>query len=1004
VVAVRLADDPRGRVPFALLGVLVLVGSAAFVALDRSAPRTDRAVDRSLEAAASAVQTTLRQAVVEAGRDAARDPVIEPANTTYGRVLDDETAFRDALRARIYLAARDRFAGIAETAGDATAGARLAPVRNASALEAAIERVRVERAGPNGTALRVTVDGVRVSARRGGRTVATRQVSPTATVASPVLALHDRVETFQRRLDAGPLRPGLGRRLTASLYAITWARGYAQYGGAPIASALSNRHVEVATGAGALAIQRSTLGGVDPGSERAHWWALAHVAVTDLLAGAGVGSGWVEGVLGAASNTTVPGRASLDALPAPSLNATQNVSVGRSADRALEYVDATGLNESIASVYHADVRVLDWTGEPTVYVVGRERPDDNGNWTLVGTENATNTTAFDRAGRPVPPDRPGWRQFERFERVVVDRTVTTRHWRDGDRTRTTRLTRVVRTPVAVSVLGRHSPNATVPRNGIAGVYEPGGGPLDGPNLAGVPDRAVERLVADRGGRDALARRAVEGTLDTDPVAVPGVRPDGLRTWIAGSVVRLHRWIRRMQVEVERGALGTYEVNPPAELADYLRQRRRELIRVPETYGSVAQKARTLARLTYFRTVVENLEARADRHRESGRAVEDRLEAVGGWTLRRVRGVVDAARAEPEPSPPPASGLGGPLRVRVKTVPSYLTLDPVSRSRLAIRGNGTTTPLTARNVNVFSVPHADVADALVGEVFDTLDPDRVRLRTAATALAGTRKLARRNATVTNRRRYLRDEVDGAVAFVRERLRARLAARGVGANASVRESLLDDALSPWRTPGGRARALTNGSALHRIATVATEEPIERALLLADLRGTLDEALSEGDARPRERVVNATTSAARDVARDVAGRAAAAAGDRVLDRGNRTALQVTRGTLGNLSAGLPVAPVPGYWYATLNVWHVESRGIYERVTVRARRGTRDTVYVRDNRTARLDVDGDGVADRLGRSTRVEFDVATVVVVVVPPGPPGVGDTDGNVDETSPGWPWPG
>jgi len=34
------------------------------------------------------------------------------------------------------------------------------------------------------------------------------------------------------------------------------------------------------------------------------------------------------------------------------------------------------------------------------------------------------------------------------------------------------------------------------------------------------------------------------------------------------------------------------------------------------------------------------------------------------------------------------------------------------------------------------------------------------------------------------------------------------------------------------------------------------------------------------------------------------------------------------------------------------------------------------------------------------VTFETGTVIVVAVPPGPPGVGDVDGTRDERSPGW----
>lgn len=60
----------------------------------------------------------------------------------------------------------------------------------------------------------------------------------------------------------------------------------------------------------------------------------------------------------------------------------------------------------------------------------------------------------------------------------------------------------------------------------------------------------------------------------------------------------------------------------------------------------------------------------------------------------------------------------------------------------------------------------------------------------------------------------------------------------------------------------------------------------------------------------------------------------------------------------------------------------------------------YTRDGSVVRLDVDGDGHEERIGRAPRVSFEVRTAVAVAVPPAPRGVGDTDGVADERSPGW----
>ena len=60
----------------------------------------------------------------------------------------------------------------------------------------------------------------------------------------------------------------------------------------------------------------------------------------------------------------------------------------------------------------------------------------------------------------------------------------------------------------------------------------------------------------------------------------------------------------------------------------------------------------------------------------------------------------------------------------------------------------------------------------------------------------------------------------------------------------------------------------------------------------------------------------------------------------------------------------------------------------------------YVRDGSPVRIDWNDDGDREHAGRADEVSLSVRTAVVVVVPPGGQGVGDTDGNADERSAGW----
>lgn len=105
----------------------------------------------------------------------------------------------------------------------------------------------------------------------------------------------------------------------------------------------------------------------------------------------------------------------------------------------------------------------------------------------------------------------------------------------------------------------------------------------------------------------------------------------------------------------------------------------------------------------------------------------------------------------------------------------------------------------------------------------------------------------------------------------------------------------------------------------------------------------------------------------------------------------------------AGLPLTPVPGYWFATMNVWGIEATGQYARFTVSANMGRPDTAtatsYVREDEPVEISV-ADGTV-HLGTVEPIQFSTRSILVVVVPPGGVGVGDRDGTDPACSQSWP---
>lgn len=827
-----LAEDRRARVPFALVGVLLLVGSATLSAtlVGGPTPRTDQSVGTAMDRTTAATNTALRDAVVRAGREAAAEPVTAPANTTAGRVLNDSTPYRDYLRIRIYRSARDALDSVAVRTGDVAGSASLPPISNASDLREAKRRVRIDSVeDPEDGGLRVRIRNVTVSAERDGQTVERERTSPTLVVATPALALHERTERFEDRLDRGPLEPGLGRRLTARAYAVAWARGYAQYGGAPIENVVANRHVELATNGALLREQRTVFGRSDPRGRRALAWATARTGATDLLSAAHDqrGTKRTKLLLNAADRyreaNPMPGGVT-DAEGAETKTGLR-VGVNRTADRAFADLvtgqNGTSLADVLDSAYTADARVVAQvqqtraderpSPEPPDEADGSDGPDDTeANWTLQNTRVETTTRVEDdsRTNDSPPGTPPGWHLLRHESRRVVRTHSLVADWSRSNETQRTvqRWTETYR--VRIGVAGDHGADFA-PDHRVAGVHERGGA-LDGPNLRDVPASASEQLVAERGGFDALARRAVAGTLDTRPRGIAGRRPSDLREWVYADLVALRERVRNVSMEVSPDS--TLDGRPPAaELAETLRANRESFEDAPERYDGVADRARVAARAAYIDRVVDRLDQRAERVTGTREGVGDAL-GDAGVSLDRARRILRerTTPATPDPEPMPADGPGSAVELTVAAGPPYLTLAALDGEQVAALPEGDEEhPLSARNVNVFAVPYSDLAGAMGSAVGE--ESDRADLRSAGLALRGAnRTLAEReNETLARQRDELRRSLADSMADVQEGLVAELAMGRFDLTPAERRTAVRRGLDRWNTTAERALAVANGS---------------------------------------------------------------------------------------------------------------------------------------------------------------------------------------------------
>lgn len=1016
-----LVGDDRARIPFAVIGVLLLLGSSVYAAsvATRGPVVVDRDVDRALDEASTALRPTVRAAASDAFRQAALNPVTVPANTSYGAVLSETTPFRDALRIRVYVAvaralegrelAREASPDLADRSGtgsgsrSTTVSASVPDVEDPDDLRAAMERVRLQQFEDDRGA-RVTIRNLTLTVRRRGETVARENRTVTVDVGVPTLTLHERTERFQRRLDRGPVvGPGAGRYATAELTLYAWARGYRQWSGEPIANVVGTRHVAAAVNSAVLREQRLAFGRADPAGERAMAVALAKTVTQDYAATQVPGGAqWTDKLLRAtgAGDPAATRRTVLGSAESP--NGTLPVGVNGTADEALVALLADGGLGAIARDGYRVEAELRTVVDPR-HKVGRPDLDPPGpNWTLADRSAERNVTVVGGDCRAVT--------FTDCRRVVSVTYRETRRWirtgsERGDRDVVTRtVTWSEEYGVRVRTNATYAPTRQAPEAPTEPLYRPGGR-LDGPNLADVPATVRAELLGSRGGVDAVAKAAVVRGERTRNVTVYGRRPDGLRSAIASDLARLRDRVRNVTVSVSRRAVARGDAVPAARLASALRERRGALVGAPATYDGAAERAIVAARVAYLRALDRALRERA----AATRSAQSNRRGGLGSELTRARAAVGLESGVLRRGS--RTDGGG---VHPRGTPAYLTVTQVTAAQDPSLSPGESYhPLVTRNVNWAAVPYDDAADAVVDAVLDR--DAEVGIGTAGRTLAAAAEVSRANgnltdssnATLQRERAGLRNRIQHALVAYRTRARQVLA-RETSLSRAQRRAAVDAAFERWSGTTERARAVTNGSFAAAVADAAVDRGVaaaQRPWLESRLRVVVRERRQSDRGRVTTAAVNRTTSATRRVgehllragASELGGRATAAVARRVAGR-----------SLSRIPAGIPLVPPYG-WYATVNGWSVSVRGEYRQFVVRARYGPPDGAggvvrYVRDGEPVALDVDDDGDPERLGRSERLRFSFETAVVVAVPPGRAGVGDVDGNVDERSPGWPCPG
>ena len=1015
----RLAEDDRARVPFALVGALLLVSAAVVAAsVERPTPdprRPDAAV--AADRATASARTAVRTAVSTALDRGAANPVVTPADSPYGRVLNDSRPYRDALAVRAYVRAQRALGATTVTVGDATATLSLPAVDDPAALRAGKRRVALAGRG-NGT-VAATIRNVTLVVRVDGRVVRRENRTFAVTVASPALELHDRVVAYDDRLSRGAVAgPGFGRQFAARLYGIAWLRGVAQYGGAPAGNVLATRHVALAANGAALATQRAAFGTADAAGVRAYRRAIARVGVHDVTKqwtrpGADA-ERFLDAVLGDhPGGTFAHASPAVPAVPESAVGPERDLSVrvGATADGAfadfLAGEDGPTLDAVVDASYDARLQPVVRTRHVT-RAAEPVAPSPDGNWTRSSTRTDRSVRVSNGSAALPALDGDETRVLA-ATRVATIRRTAVATWTRGNDSTTTRARTTGRVRVGVAVHASHRPNESgrVPASAVAPVPSAfrGRSGVD-PNLVDVAADA-DRALAAFGGVDRVAARAAVDEFRSRALPARGRTTNRTHRVAYDAVAALREDVRNLSVAVDRGSVLTGDP-PTATLLEAVRDRRGELAPAAGEYDSVAALATTAAERAYLARVERRLEARVQADRRvtarARRAVDRTITATTDHAVGGIAAVQRAiSRTDDDPAPVASNHLVGDVDVAVAGSPSYLVVDAVDAERVpSVARDDGVHPLATRNVNVFTVPSGDAASRAVDAVAP--DAEGTTLREAVRQLDRARALPAtdRDDDHSERERRVRDAVAASMADARRTLATELAAE-TRLDARAARAAVAAAFGAYSSPTARARAVLDGRIVDDVVDAAADrvrgdDARFRDAARTHVASALRRARASGAVRPADDAVDAlrwhldetATSAAENATHEFVG-------------GVRTA---TNASL----LGLPLAPVPGHWYATANVWVVSANATYPTFAVRARDGSAGTgsggsatTYVRDGTAVSVDVDGDGVADRLGYADRVTARATVPVLVVVPPGRSGVGDRNLVMFEDAPGWPAP-
>lgn len=1091
---IRLFEDERAYIPFALIGALLMIMSIGIVVTLETRGDVEADTDPSLamDRTDSALQTALRVSVREATDDAAEEPVTHlNTDDEFGAALHaaDGDNFTNYVRALIYLEAADRLEASGQQVRDVETNVSIPDVEDGDDLEDALGRVEIHDDGTGDGMLNVTLHGVTVKAERDGETIAEREESVTVVVPTPVFELHDRVEEYEHRLDeADVTEAGMSQRFNAYMYGLGWARGYGQYTGLPINEVIANRHVDTAANDAVYRTQLDVFGAADPqlrGLVRQAWLCMAiqdgeqmyeeyegstpaNVSAEDLCKG-------LEMLYGGDQATgEMPEAPEVQDLMsgAPGMDKKHDIEINQNAYLPLRNVVGGEGEHAIDSIIDRVFTVRAETSDVQVDRPGggwedfdhdRDSPDG---YTYEGSERTVvGTTVVDSQTVELEGDEDYYR-FEATVETTVRETLTwTSETETGTREYTEEDTASYETEFSVTVSERdHSmdanvDNATDNNESIARKYDSTAmEPTD--NYVPAPEDAAEELIGENP-EEEFARMASNTAEETDPSDVDGgnvsvldakdIEVDladedededeakaKLTAFIVEDLRLLAEKMEKKNVTFKRADLIQQpdDDGPAGKLVDQVAEEQDERLARDDAYANVPQKALYEARYSYFQLLIEELRRVEGAHDETMGALDDKLDGANTG-LDDALEYMQAGTSADEPDADAdieSPAVGPEIRYEVSGSPTYLVDESVEREDVPPVPRETRfAPKSSTNKNFFSVPYDKVIGSLLEYVPGVGDSDaKLTLRMAGELLRAGNLAAEideesvDNETLGKLETSVDDEItgedqDSIVADTADELKNDLQADSP-VRRPAKDVMTETLEEEWDTPAKRAIALTDedGEAVEMLATAVAEElddekyrPAEydsaewRTLVAATTRYHLRAEIADSEVRidnDNEQLKNLDGSLRETIEKEST--------ELIKDRLNDSEFELSeeeyekwfdgQDTPNRVPAGMPVTPVPGYWFATANVWDVQVKGEYARFEVSANvtgpSSATGMTYVRDRGNRSLEVDGEEAV--VGYTEPVDFETRSVVIVVVPPGGVGVGDRTDERQECTENW----